>query len=185
MHPFCHPLFKPANFSAFPAAARKRRITEGCGHIQSFHAHDAGRSLGTGQSATPDSSNQHQAALGAEDSVPEETRTYLGYGVSSNFADGCLPYAVQDNFGRERTSQPFWVAVLENEFLRATILLDYGGRVWSLYHKPAQRELLTVNPVFQPANLAIRHAWYSGGIEWNCGVRGHTPFDFDQIGNCG
>ena len=61
----------------------------------------------------------------------------------------------------------FRVAVLENDHLRATFLLELGGRLWSLLHKPTGRELLSVNPVFQPANLAIRNAWFSGGVEWN------------------
>jgi hypothetical protein len=30
------------------------------------------------------------------------------------------------------------------------------------------------NPVFRPANLAARDAWFSGGIEWNIGRFGHA-----------
>ena len=73
------------------------------------------------------------------------------------------------------------VAVLENEFLRATVALDLGGRLLSLYDRRAGRELLYVNPVVQPANLALRNAWFSGGVEWNIGTRpladddGHAP----------
>ena len=66
--------------------------------------------------------------------------------------------------------------VLENDILRATFLLELGGRLWSLLHKPSGRELLAVNPVFQAANLAIRNAWFSGGVEWNIGFVGHSPF---------
>ena len=36
--------------------------------------------------------------------------------------------------------------------------------------------MLSVNPVFQPANLALRNAWFSGGVEWNIGTIGHSPF---------
>jgi hypothetical protein len=53
--------------------------------------------------------------------------------------------------------------VLENDILKATFMPVSGGRLWSLYHKPEQRELLNRNPVFQPANLANRNAWFSGG----------------------
>jgi hypothetical protein len=35
---------------------------------------------------------------------------------------------------------------------------------------------LYVNPVLQPGNLAIRNAWFSGGVEWNIGTIGHSPF---------
>jgi len=122
-----------------------------------------------------------RSGLQVDESVPAELRKYLGYGVGSACGDPCLPYAVQDNYGRERTPQAFKVAILENEHLRATILLEYGGRLWSLLHKATQRELVEVNPVFQPANLAIRGAWFSGGVEWNCGVRGHTALGCDPL----
>jgi len=70
---------------------------------------------------------------------------------------------------------------LENETLRATFLLEMGGRLWSLFHKPSGRELLSVNPVFQPVNLAIRNAWFSGGVEWNIGIIGHCPFTCEPL----
>ncbi len=87
-----------------------------------------------------------------------------------------LPYTIQDGYSRDRVPTALKVAVLENENLRATFLLEYGGRLWSLIHKPSGRELLFVNPMFQPGNLAIRNAWFSGGVEWNMGVIGHTPY---------
>ena len=104
--------------------------------------------------------------------VPEEMRANMRYGHLPNI----LPYTIQDGYDRERKPRDFRVAVLENDILRATFLLELGGRLWSLYHKPAQRELLAVNPGFQPANLALRNAWFSGGVEWNIGTIGHTPF---------
>jgi len=87
-----------------------------------------------------------------------------------------LPYTVQDGYNRKLQRADFRTAVLENDILRATFLLEFGGRLWSLVHKPSGRELLEVNPVFQMANLAIRNAWFSGGVEWNIGTIGHSPF---------
>jgi len=106
------------------------------------------------------------------ESVPEEARRYLGYGGDA----GILPYGIQDDYDRNRTLRDLRVAVLENEILRATFYLDYGGRLYSLIHKPTDRELLCANPVFQPANLAVRNAWLSGGVEWNVSIPGHGPF---------
>jgi len=103
---------------------------------------------------------------------PEEMLRNMAYGHVAN----CLPYTVQDRYTRQLEERTFRVAVLENEILRATFLLELGGRLWSLVHKPSGRELLEANPVFQPANLAIRNAWFSGGVEWNIGMRGHCPF---------
>jgi tetratricopeptide (TPR) repeat protein len=100
-----------------------------------------------------------------------EMRHNIGYGR----VHSVLPYLVQDGYGRERRPVEHKVAVLENEVLRATFLLDLGGRLWSLVHKPTGRELLYRNPVFQPANLALRNAWFAGGVEWNIGTIGHSP----------
>jgi hypothetical protein len=106
-----------------------------------------------------------------DESVPPEARQYLGYGCDT----GVLPYSIQDGYDRDVRPRKFRVAILENDILRAMFLLDLGGRMWSLIHKPTNRELLFRNPVFQPANLAIRNAWFSGGVEWNIGLHGHTP----------
>jgi tetratricopeptide (TPR) repeat protein len=111
-------------------------------------------------------------AQSVDPAVPAEMRRNMAYGHLSNL----LPYSMQDGYNRERKPRDFKVAVLENEILRATFLLELGGRLWSLVHKPSRRELLSVNPVFQPANLALRNAWFNGGVEWNIGTIGHTPF---------
>ena len=88
---------------------------------------------------------------------------------------------MQDTYSRERVSTTFQAVVLENEHLRATFLPELGGRLVSLVHLPEERELLSRNPIFQPANLAIRNAWFSGGIEWNIGQYGHTFFTCSPV----
>ena len=112
----------------------------------------------------------HEVAVA--EGVPQDMLDNIAFGHLANI----LPYTLQDGYTRQRKKKDFTVAVLENEHLKATFLLDYGGRLWSLLHKPSGRDLVTVNPVFQPANLALRNAWFSGGVEWNIGTIGHTPF---------
>ncbi|HOU92838.1 MAG TPA: DUF5107 domain-containing protein, partial [Polyangiaceae bacterium] len=48
------------------------------------------------------------------------------------------------------TSTTFDTVVLENGFLRVTLLPDYGGRILSIVHKPTNRELLYQNPLGTP-----------------------------------
>ena len=67
-----------------------------------------------------------------------------------------LPYRVLDQYDRDRSPRAFKTAVLENRHLRATFLLELGGRLRSLIDKRTGRELLYPNPVFQPANFAVR-----------------------------
>ncbi|MGW8884982.1 DUF5107 domain-containing protein [Streptomyces sp. NPDC055749] len=85
-----------------------------------------------------------------------------------------LPARILDGYGRERTPTALDTIVIENDRLRVTVLPGLGGRIHSLHHKPAGRELLYRNPVLQPAAFALNGAWFSGGIEWNIGATGHT-----------
>ncbi len=102
-------------------------------------------------------------------------RRYSGLRIGG----GKLPYPMLDVFDRDREEREFKVAILENEFLRAVFLLEHGGRLWSLDHKPTGTNLVAPNPIFQPAYLAVRGAWYSGGVEWNATPGGHTPLTMD------
>jgi len=86
-----------------------------------------------------------------------------------------LPYTMQDRYKRDLIDMEFPSLVMENDYLRAEIIPSLGGRLWSLFDKQGKRDILYRNSVFRPANLAIRDAWFSGGIEWNIGRLGHAP----------
>ena len=92
------------------------------------------------------------------ENVSSEETEYFGKGMISTI----LPYMVQDNYNRERKEKNLNSVVMENDYLKAVFLPELGGRLWSLWDKMLNRELLYVNSVFQPANLAIRNAWFSG-----------------------
>ncbi|HEY0470397.1 MAG TPA: DUF5107 domain-containing protein [Kribbella sp.] len=101
--------------------------------------------------------------------LPTEMRQNVEYGRLEN----ALPCLDQDSYDRNLVERPIATLVLENDQLRATILPGLGGRLYSLVHKPSGQELLYRNPVLQPANLALRNAWFAGGVEWNLGSTGH------------
>ncbi|NUK09426.1 DUF5107 domain-containing protein [Streptomyces lunaelactis] len=106
----------------------------------------------------------------ARQGLPRDMARQIGYEPLRTL----LPVRVLDGYGRERTPTRLDAIVIENERLRAIVLPGLGGRIHSLHHKPAGRELLYRNPVFQPADFALNGAWFSGGIEWNIGATGHT-----------
>ena len=83
---------------------------------------------------------------------------------------------MQDMYDRADITKNYKAAILENDYLKATFLPELGGKLWSLIDKETSRELLFSNSVVRPCNLAIRNAWTSGGIEWNLGFRGHSPY---------
>jgi len=90
--------------------------------------------------------------------------------------DSILPYQVSDDYDRELTPGTLEVVVIDNGRLRAVVAPSLGGRLLELKDLEAERDLVFRNPVFQPANLAALNAWFSGGIEWNGLIPGHTPF---------
>lgn len=104
------------------------------------------------------------------DELPEDLAANIGYGKLGSV----LPYRLQDGYTRDRRDREVPALVLENDQVRATVLPSLGGRLYSLWHKTTEQELLFSNPVLQPANLALRNAWFAGGVEWNLGSTGHT-----------
>ncbi len=112
-----------------------------------------------------------------ESALDESEGLFINYGNISHM----LPYTSQDDYDRGEDMQSFDVAVLENKYLRATFVPRLGGRMWSLYDKREKRDLIVDNPVFRPCNFAVRNAWFSGGVEWNCGVRGHSALTCSPV----
>ena len=101
----------------------------------------------------------------------EESRHGFNWGE-----DSILPYRVSDDYDRELRTAELECLVIDNGRLRAVVAPSLGGRLLALEDLATGRDLVFRNPVFQPANLASLNAWFSGGIEWNGLIPGHTPF---------
>ena len=104
--------------------------------------------------------------------LDETDEIYEGYGLYPN----SYPYRQQDGYTGELREKKIKTAVLENQHLRAEFLTELGGRLWSLVDKHRGKNLLYTNDVIQFRNLAVCNAWFSGGVEWNIGIIGHSPF---------
>lgn len=112
-----------------------------------------------------------RAKISLTDNVAEEDRKFVGKGMIKTL----LPYRNLDSYDRTRKIKEYDSVRIENDYLKAVFVPELGGRLWSLYDKKNKKELLYKNDVFQPANLALRNAWFSGGVEWNVGIKGHNP----------
>lgn len=103
--------------------------------------------------------------------TPEESSHGFQWGK-----DSILPYRVYDDYDRDQTIGDMDLVTIENGRLRVSVAPQFGGRLMDLHDLKLNRDLVFRNPVFQPANLAALNAWFSGGIEWNGLIPGHTPF---------
>lgn len=107
-----------------------------------------------------------------DETVSEKERELIGVGMVASV----LPYKVQNLYDRNLIPREYTAAVLENEYLKATFLPEFGGRLWSLYDKKLERDIIYKNDALIFGNLALRNAWFAGGVEWNIGIRGHSHF---------
>ena len=88
------------------------------------------------------------------------------------------PYHMQDDVDIAtmafRPEQEHRAVRMSNGILEALVLPDMNGRLYSLRDVRTGRELFYRNHVIKPALVALRGAWLSGGIEFNCPTRGHS-----------
>lgn len=109
--------------------------------------------------------------LGPEDPYPPFQRR--GYW-------SIYPYSLMDDLGEEARVLPYRAFVLENEYLRVTVLPELGGHLYSAVDKATGEELFYCNHVVKPGLIALRGAWVSGGIEFNF-PRGHSVTSLSPV----
>jgi tetratricopeptide (TPR) repeat protein len=97
------------------------------------------------------------------------------YGVAHIY-----PYTLQDEIASIATEKTYRTLILENKYLRLMVLPELGGRVYSVYDKVSQREVFYKNNVIKFSPLAIRGAFFSGGVEFSFPVA-HAPTTADPV----
>jgi tetratricopeptide (TPR) repeat protein len=83
------------------------------------------------------------------------------------------PYTMLDDLTDRLETRTYRALYLENEYLKAIVLPEMGGRLYSLYDKVNRREVFYRNHVVKYGLVALRGAWISGGVEFNF-PDGHT-----------
>ena len=81
--------------------------------------------------------------------LTEDDELFIGYG----HVPSCFPYKMQDMYSRELKEKEMNGVVLENEYLKAVFLPEWGGKMMSLFDKVEGKDLLYTNPVMRPCNL--------------------------------
>jgi tetratricopeptide (TPR) repeat protein len=97
------------------------------------------------------------------------------YGVAHIY-----PYTMLDDIDNKKRDKTYHTLVMENQYLKVTVIPDLGGRVYSVYDKISKREVFYKNSVVRFAPLAIRGAFFSGGVEFSFPVA-HAPTTCDKV----
>ncbi len=97
------------------------------------------------------------------------------YGVAHIY-----PYTLLDDVASHPVDKTYRALVLENRYLRVTVIPDLGGRVYAVYDKLSEREVFYKNSIVKFSPLAIRGAFFSGGVEFSFPVA-HAPTTTDPV----
>src|SRR5579863_3447743 len=69
------------------------------------------------------------------------------------------PYPALDSLTNHRIEKTYKAVYLENEYLKVTVLPEVGGRLYAIFDKTTNRDILYTNHVIKYGLVAIRGAW--------------------------
>jgi tetratricopeptide (TPR) repeat protein len=92
------------------------------------------------------------------------------------------PYTLRTSLTGTKTNHTWRAVILENEYLKCTILPDLGGHIYTCIDKLSGRPMFYQNPSIKKAEIGHRGAWAAFGVEYNFPVSHNwvslSPVDF-------
>jgi tetratricopeptide (TPR) repeat protein len=92
------------------------------------------------------------------------------------------PYTLRTSLTGAKTSHTWRAVILENEYLKCTILPDLGGHIYTCIDKLSGQPMFYENPSIKKAEIGHRGAWAAFGVEYNFPVSHNwvslSPVDF-------
>lgn len=77
------------------------------------------------------------------------------------------PYPMSDVLTNERSQRAYQMVYLENDYVKISVLPEFGGRIFSALDKTNNYDFFYKQSVIKPALIGTLGAWISGGVEWN------------------
>jgi tetratricopeptide (TPR) repeat protein len=77
------------------------------------------------------------------------------------------PYTIRDRITGRQSVRRYRALFLENEYLKATVLPEMGGHLYSCVDKATGAEMFYANRSIRKAQIGYRGAWAAFGIEFN------------------
>jgi hypothetical protein len=94
--------------------------------------------------------------------------------------NGVYPYVSYSETSNRPVPKKYRFVVLENDFVKATICPDLGGKVYSMIHKPSGKEVLYVPDVVRYTRILPRFYFVAGGIEVSFPIS-HSPTQNESV----
>lgn len=90
------------------------------------------------------------------------------------------PYTLNETLTNKRADKTYHADILENEYIKITVLPEIGGRLHGALDKTNGYAWLYTQKTIKPGLISMTGAWISGGIEWNF-PHGHRPSGFSKV----
>ena len=108
---------------------------------------------------------------------PDKNPMFLEKRVYQGSNGKVYPLPFTDRIAEEPVDRKWKAIWIENEFIRAMVLPEIGGRIHVLQDKTNGYDVLYNQPVIKPALVGLAGPWISGGIEFNW-PQHHRPATF-------
>jgi tetratricopeptide (TPR) repeat protein len=108
---------------------------------------------------------------------PDKNPMFLEKRVYQGSSGRVYPLPFTDRIAEKPVRRKWQAVWIENEFLRALVLPEIGGRIHAIQDKTNGYDLIYNQPVIKPALVGLAGPWVSGGIEFNW-PQHHRPATF-------
>jgi tetratricopeptide (TPR) repeat protein len=108
---------------------------------------------------------------------PDKNPMFLEKRVYQGSSGKVYPLPFTDRIAEKPVDRKWKTIWIENEFIRAMVLPEIGGRIHVLQDKTNGYDVLYNQPVIKPALVGLAGPWISGGIEFNW-PQHHRPATF-------
>jgi tetratricopeptide (TPR) repeat protein len=108
---------------------------------------------------------------------PDKNPMFLEKRVYQGSSGKVYPLPFTDRIAEKPVARPWKAVWIENEFIRAMVLPEIGGRIHVLQDKTNGYDAIYNQPVIKPALVGLAGPWISGGIEFNW-PQHHRPDTF-------
>jgi tetratricopeptide (TPR) repeat protein len=111
---------------------------------------------------------------------PDKNPMFLEKRVYQGSSGRVYPLPFTDRIAEKPVDRKWKAVWIENEFLRAMVLPELGGRIHVLQDKTNGYDLIYNQRVIKPALVGLAGPWISGGIEFNW-PQHHRPATFLRV----
>ncbi|MGD0390501.1 MAG: DUF5107 domain-containing protein, partial [Tepidisphaeraceae bacterium] len=108
---------------------------------------------------------------------PDKNPMFLEKRVYQGSSGKVYPLPFTDRIAEKPVDRKWKAVWIENEFLRALVLPEIGGRIHAIQDKTNGYDLIYRQHVIKPALVGLAGPWISGGIEFNW-PQHHRPATF-------